>query len=121
MASTHFGWNTPFSFADTTPGAVAADAERRGTSKRLPAPASRHQGGDGTASVSSAVCFDRALGLLEAGEWSGAYSALRELADRGHPPAARMALMLAQRGTALFGGCFPASHQDTDRWQRFSA
>lgn len=120
MASTHLGWNTPFSFADTTPGALAADAPRRGIASQ-PAPTSQRQGGGGAVSASQAVCFNHALGRLEAGEWSDAFVALRELADQGHPAAARMALMLAQRGTALFGGCFPASRQDQDRWQHFTA
>jgi hypothetical protein len=120
MATTHFGWNTPFSFADTRPGALAADIERHGRVTQ-PGPDGKRQGNDGTASVTQAVCFDHALGLLEAGEWSDAFVALRDLADHGHPPAARMALMLSQRGTAVFGGHFPASRQAQDRWQHFSA
>ena len=120
MASTHFGWNTPFAFADTTPGALAIDVDRRGVVTQ-PLPTTETHGGGGTVPVSQAVRFDHALGLLEAGEWSDAFVALRDLADHGHPAAARMALLLALRGTALFGGCFPASRQDTDRWQRFGA
>jgi hypothetical protein len=120
MATIHFGWNTPFSFADTAPGVLAAGAERRGVdAKQVLAAAT--PGSDGTAPVSQAMRFDHAIGLLEAGEWSHAFAALSALADHGHPAAARMALMLVRRGAAVFGGHFPASRQAQDRWQHFSA
>ena len=120
MASTHFGWNTPFAFADTTPGALAVDVERRGMAIGPPLPAENQGSGD-SVSDSDALRFDHALGLLEAGAWSEGFVALGALADRGHPAAARIALMLARRGTALFGGHFPASRQERQRWQHFSA
>ena len=122
MATTHFGWNTPFAFADTTPGALAVDVDvDRRSVATPPAPVAETQGSNGTVPVSQAMRFNHALGLLEAGEWSHAFAALSALADHGHPAAARMALMLARRGTALFGGHFPASSQERARWQRFSA
>jgi hypothetical protein len=61
--------------------------------------------------------FDRAIQLLEASHWSQAFAELSELANHGHPPASRIALMLARRGTSLFGGAFPATRQEQARWQ----
>ena len=62
--------------------------------------------------------FDQAIERLEAGDWSEAFAELCALANQGHPPASRIALMLAGRGTALFGGTFPATAQDKTRWQQ---
>jgi hypothetical protein len=112
MSLAHFGWNTPFAFTDTVPGALAADAA---------AQALAAQPGDTTAAPGHAARFDHAIGLLEAGEWSLAFDALGALANLGHAPAARMALMLAHRGAVLFGGSFPATRREQDRWQRHSA
>lgn len=64
--------------------------------------------------------LDRALQCLEAGDGAGAFAALRQLADCGHPAAARMALMLVKRGSSLFGGSYPASTAEMLRWQRCS-
>ena len=62
--------------------------------------------------------FDRAIDLLEADHWSQVYAELCELANEGHPPASRIALMLARRGASLFGGAFPATPQQRARWQQ---
>ena len=61
--------------------------------------------------------FDQAIELLESGHWSRAFAELSELANQGHPPASRIALMLARRGGSLFGGAFPATRQARARWQ----
>ena len=60
--------------------------------------------------------FDAALQLLETGDAWQAYAELARLAERGHPPAARIALMLSRRGPLLFGGDFPATPQARERW-----
>jgi hypothetical protein len=62
--------------------------------------------------------FDVALRLIEDGRWQAAFTGLVQLADDGHPQAARIALVFAQRGTSLFGGQFPASARQRERWQR---
>jgi hypothetical protein len=61
--------------------------------------------------------FDVAIQLLEVGCWSQAFAELSELANHGHPPASRIALMLMRRGPSLFGGAFPATPQEQARWQ----
>jgi len=62
--------------------------------------------------------FQQAIEALETGCWSEAFSALSALANGGHAPAARIALMLARRGTLLFGGTFPATSREKALWQR---
>ena len=65
--------------------------------------------------------FDDAMRLMEDGRWHAAFQRLAELADAGHAQAARMALLLARRGTSLFGGLFHADPARRQRWERASA
>jgi len=67
-----------------------------------------------------ARCFGRAMHLMEDGRWQHAFTQFAELADVGHPLAARIALLLVRRGTRLFGGGFHASAQQLIAWQRLS-
>ena len=62
--------------------------------------------------------FGEAMRLLGDGRWQQAFTRLAELADAGHPVAARIALLLVRRGTRLFGGSFRASAQQLASWQR---
>jgi hypothetical protein len=64
--------------------------------------------------------FEEAMRLMEDGCWQASFLALAELADDGHPQAARMALMFVKRGTSLFGGTFQASARQREGWQRAS-
>jgi hypothetical protein len=80
------------------PGAVRAGPRRRQT--------------DGVA-----LRFDEALHMLTHQQWAPAFETLAKLANAGHPASARMALMLARRGTALFGGRFAATAQEMQHWQ----
>ncbi len=64
--------------------------------------------------------FGEAMHLMEDGRWQQAFTRLAELADAGHPVAARIALLLVRRGTRLFGGSFGASAQQLASWQRAS-
>ena len=64
-----------------------------------------------------ALRFEHAMQRFQKAEWSEAFIDLRALANRGHPPAARIALMLARRGASLFGGRFHATEQERARWQ----
>jgi hypothetical protein len=67
-----------------------------------------------------ARCFGEAMRLMEDGRWQHAFTRLAELADVGHPLAARIALLLVRRGTRLFGGTFNASARQLVSWQRAS-
>ena len=67
-----------------------------------------------------AQAFARALSLFEAGEWGAAFAGLRPLADRGHPQAARLALLLARRGPVLFGGRYAATAHQRRHWAAHS-
>ena len=69
-------------------------------------------------STERARCFDEAMGLMEDGRWQQAFKRLAELADVGHPQAARIALLLVRSGTWLLGGSFRASAQQMESWQR---
>ena len=64
--------------------------------------------------------FGEAMRLMEEGRWQLAFTRLAELADVGHPVAARIALLLAQRETRLFGGSFRVSARQLAAWQRTS-
>ena len=64
-----------------------------------------------------ALRFDAAMRLTTQERWASAFEALVELANAGHPASARMALMLARRGAALFGGRFAATAQEMRHWQ----
>ena len=62
--------------------------------------------------------FGVALTHLEAGAWASAFTELAALANSGHASAARIALMMASRGGAMFGGYFHATPADLARWRR---
>lgn len=64
--------------------------------------------------------FDDAFALFELGRWPQAFELLGDLADGGHPQAARLALLMARRGSALFGGHYGASAERRRRWAQFS-
>ena len=65
-----------------------------------------------------ARCFAEAMALLEDGRWQHAFMRFAALGDAGHPPAARIALLMVRRGTRLFGGTYRASVQRLEAWQR---
>lgn len=67
-----------------------------------------------------APSFDQALKLLEQGRSADAFGAFAALANSGHAPSARIALTLARRGSALFGGRYAASAGERERWERFA-
>ena len=62
--------------------------------------------------------FGAALAHLEAGAWTRAFTELAALANGGHASAARIALMMASRGGAMFGGYFHATPRDLARWKQ---
>lgn len=65
-----------------------------------------------------ALQFEHAMRRFESAQWAQAFIDLRALADRGHPPAARIALMLVCRGKSLFGGTYAATREQRARWHR---
>ena len=60
--------------------------------------------------------FESALAQLECGDWRRAFAQMAALADAGHAPAARIALLMVNRGSALLGGVFNASPQQRRHW-----
>jgi 2,4-dienoyl-CoA reductase-like NADH-dependent reductase (Old Yellow Enzyme family) len=60
--------------------------------------------------------FDNALVAYERNHWDEAYTALAQLADRGHPQAARMALQMWRFGPKLYQKDFGASAAQLERW-----
>lgn len=68
--------------------------------------------------VGRAQRFDEAMCLMEDGCWERAFTRLAELADAGHPQAARIAMVFVQRGASLFGGHFSASARQRECWRR---
>lgn len=57
-----------------------------------------------------------AMAAYDAAQWDRAFPALVALADAGHRPAARLALLMAARGAALYGQPFEASALQRQRW-----
>jgi hypothetical protein len=64
--------------------------------------------------------FDEAMSLMESGRWEAAFERMARLADAGHAQAARLALLFVRRGTALFGGAYPATPEQRQAWQTAS-
>lgn len=62
-----------------------------------------------------------ALEAMQQSRFADAFAQLAPLADEGHPQAARMALLFAQRGTRLFGGRYEASDARQRAWRRAAA
>jgi hypothetical protein len=61
--------------------------------------------------------FDAALAHCTRQDYASAFGVLARLADDGHVPAARIALLMAQQGTRLYGHRFAASAASRRRWQ----
>lgn len=60
--------------------------------------------------------FQQAMTLYKQARWAGAYGRFCELADRGHPEAARIALFMLRYGTELYGSAWSASQDQIDGW-----
>ena len=61
--------------------------------------------------------FDRAIEHFAHGHWSRAFEELVPLADAGDREAARIAMLMVAQGPRLFGGTFPASSSQRQRWR----
>lgn len=87
----------------------------------LPGAAARspsHTVSPAPAQTADAPRFAEALRCMQQGRWQEAFSTCAELADGGHGPAARIALLFAERGTRLFGGRYQASERQRAAWRR---
>lgn len=60
--------------------------------------------------------FSAAVRLYEDGHWPFAFERLAALADRGHAPAAKLALLMLRYGGALYGSGFSARPEQVARW-----
>lgn len=62
--------------------------------------------------------FAAAMSLYTAGDWAHAFTALAALADLGHVPASRLALLMLRYGTGWFRMSFSATPEQVARWAR---
>lgn len=60
--------------------------------------------------------FQQALQAYEQSHWGTAFDVLSLLADEGHVPSARMALLIARFGTPLYATRFEAAEGRRQRW-----
>jgi len=60
--------------------------------------------------------FARALAFYEQGQWLNAFKALTQLADAGHAPAAKLALLMLRYGASLYGMPLHAEAPQIARW-----
>jgi len=80
----------------------------------------RSRSGIGKASPTTAPsAFDVAIEHFAHGHWMAAFEQLVPLANRGHPGAARIAMLMTTRGPRLFGQTFAASPSQRELWQGF--
>jgi hypothetical protein len=64
----------------------------------------------------TATAFVSAVRLYEDGHWEFAFERLTALADDGHAPAAKLALLMLRYGRALYGKSFSARPAQVARW-----
>jgi hypothetical protein len=78
------------------------------------------QGGSSTASVYTPSVADEnftaAVRLYEAGHWEHAFVNLASLADLGHAPAAKLALLMLRYGATVYGSTFSVHPGQVARW-----
>ena len=60
--------------------------------------------------------FTAAMALYKSGDWAHAFAALAALADLGHVPASRLALLMLRYGTGWFRTPFSATAEQVARW-----
>ena len=62
--------------------------------------------------------FAAAMAFYQSGDWAHAFAALAALADLGHAPASRLALLMLRYGTGWFRTPFSATPEQVARWAR---
>jgi len=66
--------------------------------------------------IDDAEAFEAVVEAYERSHWHEAYAAACRLAERGHVPAARLALRMWRFGALLYGEGFDAAPQVIARW-----
>ena len=66
--------------------------------------------------IDDAEAFDAVVEAYERSHWREAYDAAGRLAERGHAPAARLALRMWRFGPLLYGERFDAAPPVIARW-----
>ncbi|MFO1273135.1 MAG: hypothetical protein U1F50_15910 [Rubrivivax sp.] len=74
--------------------------------------------GAAAAAQEPAPSFEQAMLAYERSHWAEAYAGFAQLADRGHPEAARLALQMWTWGPRLYGTRFAASTPQVERWRQ---
>jgi hypothetical protein len=74
-----------------------------------------------TVSASDDADFNNVLKLYRQAKFAGAYGRFCELADRGNPEAARIALFMLRYGTQLYSSDWGASQGQIERWIALAA
>lgn len=62
------------------------------------------------------TAFEEAMAHYAHCDWERAFEAFAQLADAGHPEAARIALLMRAHGPRLFGHTFVAGLEQRQRW-----
>ena len=70
----------------------------------------------GTSDECASEAFISAVRLYEDCHWEFAFERLALLADQGHPPAAKLVLLMLRYGNALYGTGFRAEPEQVARW-----
>lgn len=74
--------------------------------------------GAAAAAQEPAPSFEQAMLAYERSHWAEAYAGFAQLADRGNPEAARLALQMWAWGPRLYGTRFAASEPQVRQWQQ---
>jgi hypothetical protein len=74
-----------------------------------------------TASAGDEADFNNVVKLYRQAKFAGAYGRFCELADRGHPEAARIALFMLRYGSQLYNSEWGASQGQIERWIALAA
>lgn len=72
----------------------------------------------GTAEENANEAFISVVRLYEGCHWEFAFDRLAVLADQGHAPAAKLALLMLRYGSSLYGTSFSAKPEQVARWAR---
>lgn len=70
----------------------------------------------GQTSAAHGDAYGRAIAYYEQGQWLNAFKVLTQLADDGHAPAAKLALLMLRYGASLFGMALHAEAPRIARW-----
>lgn len=81
-----------------------------------PPPALAQDGGITDLNLKQRAVYDHAVDAFRAQHYAAAFGRFAELADAGHAPSARLALVMLQNGPALFGAEWSASLDQQRRW-----